>query len=451
MQKESRLNAFIANPYKSMWIMALPIIAGMMVQTLFNVVDIMFISWLGAEEVTAVAFVSPLFFIIIGLGVGIGSGVTATIAQSIGKKDKKSADNCADHTILIGIFMTFLLTVLGVTFGKDLLSVLGATNNILSMSYDYLKILTFGIGLGLFSLFFRAILAGEGETKIPMVIGLIGTTLNLILDPILIFTFNFGVRGAALATVISQVAMVISYLFIFFVRKSSYISFNFNDFQYSRGIIAKIFKIGIPSSLSMLIISFGQVIMNRILINFSTEAVAAYQIVSRLDMLLFMPILGIAISLTTIVGMFYGSKEYEKLLSVVSYGISRAFLITSIGVVFLFIFADNILTIFSSDSLVLNIGITYLKIIILVYPAVAISVICSRVCQALGQGMPLLITTTTRVIILTAPLSYYFYLTGRPIEWVWYSQVFAIIIAAGISYFWMRFYFAKFNIVRSEV
>ena len=451
MQKESRLNAFIANPYKSMWIMALPIIAGMMVQTLFNVVDIMFISWLGAEEVTAVAFVSPLFFIIIGLGVGIGSGVTATIAQSIGKKDKKSADNCADHTILIGIFMTFLLTVLGVTFGKDLLSVLGATNNILSMSYDYLKILTFGIGLGLFSLFFRAILAGEGETKIPMVIGLIGTTLNLILDPILIFTFNFGVRGAALATVISQVAMVISYLFIFFVRKSSYISFNFNDFQYSRGIIAKIFKIGIPSSLSMLIISFGQVIMNRILINFSTEAVAAYQIVSRLDMLLFMPILGIAISLTTIVGMFYGSKEYEKLLSVVSYGISRAFLITSIGVVFLFIFADNILTIFSSDSLVLNIGITYLKIIILVYPAVAISVICSRVCQALGQGMPLLITTTTRVIILTAPLSYYFYLTGKPIEWVWYSQVFAIIIAAGISYFWMRFYFAKFNIVRSEV
>lgn len=448
MQKESRLNDFIASPNSSMWRMALPIIAGMMVQTLFNVVDIMFISWLGAEEVTAVAFVSPLFFIIIGLGVGIGSGVTATIAQSIGKKDKKSADNCADHTILIGIIMSLLLTILGVAFGESLLSVLGATSNILSMSYEYLKILTFGIGLGLFSLFFRAILAGEGETKIPMVIGLIGTMLNLILDPILIFTFNYGVRGAALATVISQVAMVVSYLFIFFIRKSSYISFNFNDFRYNSDIISKIFKIGIPSSLSMLIISLGQVIMNRILINFSTEAVAAYQIVSRLDMLLFMPILGIAISLTTIVGMFYGSKEYDKLLSVVSYGLSRAFIITSLGVVSLFIFADNILTIFSSDKLVISIGVTYLKIIILVYPAVAISVICSRVCQALGQGMPLLITTITRVIILTAPLSYYFYLIGKPIEWVWYSQVFAILIAAAISYSWMKFYFKKFNIVR---
>ena len=92
MEKESRLNDLLEHPYKSMWTMALPIIAGMLVQTLFNVVDIMFIGWLGADEVTAVAFVSPLFFIIIGLGVGIGTGATATIAQYIGKKDKINAE-----------------------------------------------------------------------------------------------------------------------------------------------------------------------------------------------------------------------------------------------------------------------------------------------------------------------------------------------------------------------
>jgi Na+-driven multidrug efflux pump len=91
--------------------------------------------------------------------------------------------------------------------------------------------------------------------------------------------------------------------------------------------------------------------------------------------------------------------------------------------------------------------VTYLKIIILAYPAVGISVICSRVCQALGEGVPLLVTTVTRVIILTAPLSYYFYYIGKPLEWVWYSQVFAILVAAIISFCWMRFYFKKFNIV----
>ena len=447
MQKESRLNAFIENPYKSMWTMAMPIIAGMMVQTLFNVVDIMFIGWLGADEVTAVAFVSPLFFIIIGLGVGIGTGATATIAQYIGQKDKLNAERTASQTILIGFLSTIVLTVLGVIYGKGLLSILGAEGEILSIAYSYLRILTFGLGLVIFSMFFRAFLAGEGETKIPMIIGLIGTVLNLILDPILIFTFEFGVRGAAYATVISQIAMVVSYLFIIFVKKSTFISFNIRKFAFNNHIVAKIFQIGIPSSLSMLIISFGQVVMNKILINYSTEAVAAYQIVSRLDMLLFMPILGIAISLTTIVGMFYGAKEFDKLLSVVYYGINRAVIITTVSVIIFFLLAKNILPIFSSNSLVIDIGVTYLKIIILAYPAVGISVICSRVCQALGEGVPLLVTTVTRVIILTAPLSYYFYYIGKPLEWVWYSQVFAILVAAIISFCWMRFYFKKFNIV----
>ena len=447
MEKQSRLDSFLSNPSKSLWTMALPIIAGMMVQTLFNVVDIMFIGWLGAEEVTAVAFVSPLFFIIIGLTVGLGAGVTASIAQFIGQKDKRNADNCAEHTILLGIGITLTLSLLGIIFGEQLLMLLGASGNILDISYTYLKVLLYGIGLVVFSLFFRAILAGEGETKIPMIIGLIGTLLNLVLDPIFIFVLEYGVKGAALATVISQAVMVVSYLFIIFVRKSTYITFNIRDFKYSPSIINTIFKIGIPSSISMLIISFGQVVMNKILINYSIEAVAAYQIVSRIDMLLFMPILGIAISLTTMVGMFFGAKEYKKLVWIVKYGILRAIYITVISVAILFIFAHRILPIFTDNSEVLNIGITYLRIIILAYPAVGLSVICSRICQALGQGLPLLVTTITRVLIITAPLSYYFYITGKPLEWVWYAQVFAILIAASISFGWLRYYLRKFAIV----
>ena len=247
MEKESRLKDFLANPYKSMWKMALPIIAGMMVQTLFNVVDIMFIGWLGADEVTAVAFVSPLFFIIIGLGVGIGTGATATIAQYIGQKDKNNAENTASQTLLIGFLSTIILTILGVIYGEGLLSILGAEGEILTIAYSYLRILTFGLGLVIFSMFFRAILAGEGETKIPMIIGLIGTVLNLILDPILIFTFEYGVRGAAFATIISQIVMVLAYLFIIFVKKSTFISFHVRDLSLNNHIMSKIFQIGIPS------------------------------------------------------------------------------------------------------------------------------------------------------------------------------------------------------------
>ena len=117
------------------------------------------------------------------------------------------------------------------------------------------------------------------------------------------------------------------------------------------------------------------------------------------------------------------------------------------SVAILFILADRILPLFSDDPEVLNIGITYLRVIILAYPAVGLSVICSRICQALGEGMPLLVTTITRVLIITAPLSYYFYITGKPIEWVWYAQVFAILIAATISFGFLRYYSKKFAIV----
>ena len=447
MQKESRLKSFLNNPTQALWSMALPIIAGMMVQTLFNVVDIMFIGWLGADEVAAVAFVSPLFFIIIGLTVGLGAGVTASIAQYIGKKDKKNADNCAEHAILLGIAISVLLTILGVYFGRDLLILLGAYDYILDTAHSYLKILTFGIGGVVFSLFFRAILAGEGETKIPMIIGLVGTISNVILDPIFIFLLEYGVDGAAIATVLSQVIMLAMYFIVIFVMKKTFISFNFRHFRYTPNILNMIFKVGIPSSLSMLIISFGQAVLNKILINYGPEEVAAYQIVSRIDMLLFMPCLGIAIALTTIVGMFFGAKEFSKLIWIVKYGISRAVIITIVNVVILYLSAEMILPVFTTNPTVLEVGITYLQIIVLVYPAVAVSVICARICQAFGEGMPLLVVTTIRVLMITAPLALYFEQIGKPIIWVWYAQVLAIVIATGISFLFLQYYFKKFHIV----
>jgi Na+-driven multidrug efflux pump len=160
-----------------------------------------------------------------------------------------------------------------------------------------------------------------------------------------------------------------------------------------------------------------------------------------------MPCLGIAIALTTIVGMFFGAKEFSKLVWIIKYGISRAFIITLVNVVILYFSAEIILPIFTSNQEVLSIGITYLKIIVLVYPAVAVSVICARICQAFGQGMPLLVVTTIRVLVITAPLSLYFYQTGKPVVWVWYSQVLAIVIATVISFLFLQYYLRKFHIV----
>ena len=143
--------------------------------------------------------------------------------------------------------------------------------------------------------------------------------------------------------------------------------------------MSKIFQIGIPSSLSMLIISFGQVVMNKILVNYSTEAVAAYQIVSRLDMLLFMPILGIAISLTTIVGMFYGAKEIKKIKFITRYGISRSVMITVTGSILLFLLAPIVVTAFTKEEVIQTIAVGYLRNIAVIFPLIAVGLTIGRI------------------------------------------------------------------------
>ena len=179
--KNNRLKSFIDNPSKSLWRLAIPIIAGMAIQTLYTMIDMIFIGRLGGESIAAVAFNFPIFFFIMGLTFGLGSGVTASIARFIGADDKVNADNAAEHSVVIAFILSLILTVLGLIYGKDILILMGCTDNVIDLSYDYLRISCYGISFLIFSAFFRSILSGEGDMKLPMMIAALGTVLNTIL------------------------------------------------------------------------------------------------------------------------------------------------------------------------------------------------------------------------------------------------------------------------------
>ncbi len=166
---------------------------------------------------------------------------------------------------------------------------------------------------------------------------------------IFIFKLNFGVQGAAIATTISQVVVCCIFIYMLFVKKHAYIQFRMRNFTFSKNIIMDIFRIGIPASLSMIIMYFGQLIFNKILTIYSISAVAAYQIGGRIDMVILLPIMSISAALTTLVGMFYGANENKQLLFIIKYGISRAVIITLIGAISLFLLAPAIIHVFSSD------------------------------------------------------------------------------------------------------
>ena len=446
-QKKPPLQLFIDNPSKSMWNLAIPIMAGMGIQTLYTIIDMIFIGRLGGNAIAAVAFNMPIFFFVMGLSFGLGNGVTASIARFIGADDKVNADNSAEHAVVIAFLISGVLTSVGLIYGKEILILMGCTQEILPLAWDYLRVSCYGISFGVFSGFFRSILAGEGEMKLPMIVAGLGTVLNTILDPIFIFYLDYGVTGAAWATTISQIIVFCIFIYMLFIKHRTYIRFKLKDFSPSSFIIYDIIKVGIPVSMSMVVMAIGQLVFNRLLVNYSTNAVAAYQIGGRIDMLVFLPIFGIASALTTMVGMFYGANEINKIKFISSYGIRSSLIITSICSALLYIFAPPVISIFTSDPTIQKISIDYLRIISLLFPFISIGLTIGRILQGLGQGMPSLIITTIRVIGVAGPLAYYFtFIQDKPVEWIWYSMFISGIFATIISIVWVTITFKKLSI-----
>ena len=444
--RETPLQSFKDDPFKSMWRLAVPIMIGMGIQTLYTIIDMIFIGRLGGDAIASVAFNMPIFFFVMGLSFGLGNGVTASIARFIGSNDKVNADNSAEHAVVMALAISLILTVSGLLFGKQILLFIGCTNDILPLAWDYLKVSCYGISFGVFSGFFRSILAGEGEMKLPMVVAGLGTVLNTILDPIFIFYMDLGVAGAAWATTISQIIVCLVFIYMLFVKNHTYVRFKLKDFSFSSYIIYDIIKVGIPVSMSMVVMALGQLVFNRLLVNFSTDAVAAYQIGGRVDMIVFLPIFGIASALTTIVGMFYGADEFEKIKSISLYGIKSSFLITTICSVFLFIFAPSVVKVFTMDTVIQKISIDYLRTMSFLFPFISIGLTIGRILQGLGRGMPSLIITIVRVIGLAGPLAYFFtFVLDKPVEWIWYSMFISGIFATIISITWITVAFRKFK------
>ena len=447
--RHSRLKSFIDNPSKSLWTLAIPIIAGMGIQTLYSIVDMIFIGMLSGEAIAAVAFNFPIFFFVMGISFGLGSGVTASIARFIGSDDKVNADNAAEHAIVMAFVISVLLTSLGLLYGKQILVKIGCTPEVLPQAWEYLKVSCYGLSFGVFSGFFRSILAGEGDMKFPMILAGIGTVLNIVLDPIFIFTLNFGVSGAAWATTISQMIIFIIFIYMLFFKDHAYVQFKLRDFNLSYFILVDIIKVGLPASMSMIVMAIGQLLFNIMLATFSTDAVAAYQIAGRIDMVVFLPIFGIASALTTMVGMFFGANEIDKIRFITRYGISSSFIITSVGSIILYVFAPFIISGFTDETVIKNIAVNYLRVISLLFPFISIGLTIGRILQGLGLGMPSLIITTIRVIGVAGPLAYYFiYILDKPVEWMWYAMFISGIMATIISIVWLKIAFRKFLIAK---
>jgi len=288
------------------------------------------------------------------------------------------------------------------------------------------------------SVFCRGILSGEGDNILPMKVLGLGTLINLILDPVLIYLYQ--IKGAALATVISQIVVFLVFAYVMIFKKRTYIYLNLMNFHFNKIIFLQILKLGIPASLSMLIMSFGIFFYNTILSmsDYPISAVAAYSTAHRIEHLFFIPLISIATSMVTLVGMFSGAKRIDLIDKVIINGIKISLLIScSFGILFYFC-SHMILPLFTNDIEIINIGVGYFRIFSFAVPFITMGMICSRVMQGLGKAYPMFVITCLRIIVISCFLAYYFIIyLQKPINFAWYAILISCISSSLISVAWM--------------
>lgn len=395
-------------------------IAGMTVNTVYIIVDTAFIGTLGTDALAAATFVAPLVFLTMALTMGIGTAVTALVAQAVGRGDASSADAAAGTAISVGAVLGVAFGVVGLLSERWMLERLGAQGLVTDLAVQYFRVFAAVMPLFFVSVVLRSILTGEGDAKTPMIVLAIATFVNMGLDALFIFVFGLGLTGAALATVAAELFSAATFAILLLRRERAFVRLRVGALVPSRETLIALFTLAIPIAASMVVMSVGTMLYNRLLASFGSIAVAAYGAASKVDMIVVLPIFGLSGAAVTVVGMFAGAGRPDLVRSTALYTYRWAITLAAVIGGGAFLGSGSILRIFTDDPTAIAIGTTYLGFMIFAYPMMAVGMTTGRILQGLGHGFPALFITTLRVLLVGVPVAYVsVHVFGRSIEGVW--------------------------------
>ncbi len=388
--------------------MSVPMMLSMLIQSLYNIVDSIYVSRLGTDALTAVSLAYPLQNAIVSVAVGIGVGISSAISIYLGSGDQERADRAASLGILLTVFHCILFILAGIFVTRPFLRLFTDDPAVLKDACDYTYIvLCFSSG-SLLQIAFEKIFQGIGQMKITMYLLIAGCVINIILDPILIFGLlgfpALGVAGAAIATVIGQISAFLLYILVY-LRKSYAVHIRMKYMKPDRKLICQIYSVGIPSSIMMLLPSVLISVLNRILAAFSEVYVAVLGVYYKLQTFIYMPANGIVQGMRPIIGYNFGAGEEARVRTAVRYSLASAASIMLIGTVLSLAIPRQIFALFDADAELMEAGISALRIISLGFLISSVGVIYSGTFEALGNGRDSLIISLLRQFVITIPLS----------------------------------------------
>ena len=441
--KENKMGTMPVN--KLLVTMSLPMVISMIVQALYNIVDSIFVSRLSEDALTAVSMAFPMQNLMISVAVGTGVGINAMLSRALGEKKFEAANKTAENGIFIEVLGYVLFLLIGIFVTKPFFLAQAGAGDIANMGIEYTRIcllMSFGIFM---QIGFERILQSTGRTIFTMITQSTGAIINIILDPILIFGLfgmpKMGVAGAAIATVTGQICAAILAI-TFNLTKNPDVHINFKGFKPQIIFVKNILSVGIPSIIMSSVGSAMTFGMNKILITFSSTAVAVFGVYFKLNSFVFMPVFGLNNGMVPIVSYNYGAQNKKRLTKTIKLAIMYAVCIMFIGIMLFQFIPDVLLRLFDASDHMLEIGIPALRVISLSFAFAGICIVISSSLQALGHGFLSMMISITRQLIILLPSAYILAKFGG-IHAVWWSFNIAEIASLTLSLLFFKHMYNK--------
>ena len=448
-KKNKNIEMITGDPKKAIVKLALPMMLSMLLIMLYNIADSIWVAGLGAEALAAIGFITPLFMVLVGLGNGIGAGANSLIARYIGAKNYDQANNAGLHGIVLSVIVSAIFTILIEGFMVPILQFMGAGDTIqYAMDYSYI---IFGfLFIFVYSGVASAIFRSEGDMRRATIAIAVTAIMNIILDPVFIYVLNFGISGAAWATVISATMSCLVMSYWIWGKKDLFLDLSPSNFHYESSMMVDTLQVAIPSTLENIVFSALAIIINSMLVLAAgTTAVAVYTASMRIVQLSMIPLIGIGTAVLTVAGVAYGAHNHVNLKTAHSYSIKLGFAVSILLGIIMFVFSTQIATLFSyteaSAALSPQIA-TAISVLSLFVLAIPHGIMSSMMFQGVGKGIYSLLITLLRSLILETVFAYLFcFIFGWGLPGIYGGVVFGCFVGGTVGYIWAKFFIKKFT------
>ena len=349
-KKNSKLELLGSAPVpKALVSLGIPIMIGMLINALYNLVDAYFVGGLGESPMGAISIVFPLGQVVVGLGLMFGNGAASYLSRLLGRDDKDTANKVASTALYSSVIIGAILIIIATIFLKPILTLLGATDTIMPYALTYARIYIISCIFNVFNVTMNNIVASEGAAKTTMCALLLGAIINIGLDPLFIYTFNMGVAGAAIATAISQFVSTLVYLSYVFHKKSAF-TFSIKAFEPTKQIFMEILKIGVPTLTFQLLTSLSIALINRASSGYGDSVIAGMGAVTRITSMGTLVVFGFLKGFQPIAGFSYGAKNFNRLREAIRTSILWSTIFCIIVGLLMFLFSEQIIAQFANGN-----------------------------------------------------------------------------------------------------